>query len=386
MASCTHPVLDTDQGAPLPLVYRVVMHHGTASGQSSPLNHHQDPALLLWELTRACALACAHCRAAARTDRDESELSTAEACAVLDSVRRDFGPILVVLTGGDPLLRPDLEELAAHGTALGLRIALTPSATPLLTHDRLASVVRAGVRRLAISIDGPDARAHDGFRGVAGTFHRSIHALSTARDLGLETQVNSSIGPHNRHRLHDMAELVSFTGARLWSVFQIVPTGRAGREMVGTAGEHERTWRELAAIASTAPFGVKTTAGQPFYRVLAQLGAQPATPRRFVSAAINDGDGVVFIAHDGTVQPSGFLAENCGNVRERSLADIYRRHTLFTALRDRGRLGGKCGRCEHRLRCGGSRSRAWALTGDALAADPTCPYQPPAAVLEESCS
>lgn len=348
---------------------------------SLPADFSQAPMITIWEATRACDLACKHCRAEAVLGRDASELSTAEACALLDQVRADFGLILFVITGGDPLKRPDLEAIVAHGAGLGLSMGLTPSSTPLLTSEALRRLRAAGLSRLAISLDGAEAATHDTFRGVEGTFARSIPLLEEARRLGLSTQINSSIGRHNEDQLDDLAKLGGFLGISLWSVFLLVPTGRADAGMLLTAAEHEKAYRRLAGIAldPTTPFAIKTTAGQPFYRVLEQerkRRALPPAPRR--GLGVNDGNGFVFISHTGDICPSGFLPLVGGNIRNRRLAEVYRTDPTFVRLRQPATFDGKCGRCQYQVLCGGSRSRTHALTGDAFASDPTCVYQPPA--------
>jgi radical SAM protein with 4Fe4S-binding SPASM domain len=350
-----------------------------------PPDFSQAPVIVIWEATRACDLACKHCRAEAVPGRDTGELSTAEACGLLDQVRADFGPILFVITGGDPLKRPDLDEIIAHGAGLGLSMGLTPSATPLLTTERLRRLRAAGLSRLAISLDGADAVTHDAFRGVAGTFDRSIPLLEEARRLGMSTQINSSIGHHNEHQLPALAQLGALLGISLWSVFLLVPTGRADAGMVLTAVEHERIYRQLAGITldPTTPFEIKTTAGQPFYRVLEQERQRrrlPPIARR--GLGVNDGNGFVFISHTGDVCPSGFLPLACGNIRDQRLAEVYRSHPTFVRLRQPVTYVGKCGRCTFQDRCGGSRSRTYAMTGDAFGSDPTCVFQPPAAAVQ----
>jgi len=349
--------------------------------QAPDFNH--APMIAIWESTRACDLACKHCRAEAVPGRDAKELSTSEACDLLTQIREDFGKILFVLTGGDPLKRPDLETIVAHGAGLGLSMGLTPSATPLLTIEALHRLRGAGLSRLAISLDGADAPTHDAFRGVEGTFARSIPLLEEAHRLGLSTQINSSIGHHNEQQLAALAELGGYLGISLWSVFLIVPTGRADAGMVLTAAEHERTYRQLAAIAldPATTFAVKTTAGQPYYRVLDQERRRrdlPPVSRH--GAGVNDGNGFVFISHTGDIEPSGFLPLVCGNLRQHRVSDIYRSHPTFLRLRQPQHFSGKCGRCPYQRLCGGSRSRTHALTGDAFGSDPTCVYQPPAAV------
>ncbi len=344
----------------------------------------QAPVIAIWEVTRACALACRHCRAESLPARDPGELGTDEGRALLDAIRRDFGPILMVFTGGDPLERADLNDLIAHASRIGLHPALTPSATSLLTVDAIHRLRDVGLERLAISIDGADAATHDAFRGVPGTFERSITALETARAAGLSTQINSSLWRGNRDQLAGMAEMARWLGIALWSVFVMVPTGRAVRGMLLAAREHESLYQALAdLVAAGQPFQIKTTAGQPFYRVLHQRGLDgPAGTRPGMRAnrAVNDGNGngFVFVSHRGEIMPSGFLPMVCGDIRRDAIAEVYRTHPTFVALRDPSLLAGKCGRCEHNLRCGGSRSRAFGLTGDPLASDPTCVYVPEA--------
>jgi len=348
-----------------------------------PADFATAPMIVIWEATRSCDLACKHCRAEAQSEPVPGELTDHEARAMIDRVHSAFGTPLFVITGGDPLKRQGLAGLITHAAALGMEVGLTPSATPLLTPEAVDRLQAAGLRRLAISIDGADAATHDDFRGVPGTFHRSIGILEHARKRGLEIQINSSIGTHNRHQLHDLAALARFLGVSLWSVFVMVPTGRAaGADMVPTAVEHERTYRDLAAIALDPANNIviKTTAGQPYYRVLEQerlrRGIPPAVRR---GLGVNDGNGFLFVDHEGVICPSGFLPLPCGNVRTDDLATVYRTHPTFTSLREPERFAGKCGRCPFQRICGGSRSRTYAMTGDACGSDPTCVYTPPAA-------
>lgn len=343
------------------------------------LEHDYDraPFLVLWELTRACQLACTHCRACAIPHRDDRELGTDEGKRFLDDLRVEFGELLVVLTGGDPLERPDLEELVAHGTRLGHRMTLTPSATARLTAQRLDALAVAGIRRFALSLDGASSETHDRFRGVAGTFERTMVALGHLVSAGHEIQINSCVGPHNFSELDALHALVASLSPSLWSVFVLVATGRAEGSDTADAADHERVYRWLSGRADQSSFPVKTTAGQPYYRVRMQ-NARPARQGLRAPSPVNDGKGVLFVSHRGDVQPSGFLPLICGNVRERSVAAIYREHPLFRALRDPDQLEGKCRDCEYRTLCGGSRSRAWALTRDPLAEDPTCAYVPAA--------
>ena len=351
-----------------------------------------SPFLVIWETTQACDLACRHCRACAIPRRDPAELSTREGVDLLEQIR-SFGDPLMIFTGGDPLKRPDIDELLGRSVALGLRTTITPSATPLLTEAAVRRIAAAGVARMAVSIDDSHDAAHDRFRGVRGSFHRSLSALEWARDLGLETQVNTTVTAHNIQRLEEIAALVAETAAKLWSVFFLISTGRASQDDDLTAEQYEQVFAYLYRLSKSAPFDIKTTEAQHYRRFVAQQrkregGGPPALARGDMIArhgGINDGKGLVFISHTGEIYPSGFLPMSAGNVRRSSLVETYRNHSLFRELRDPAGFSGKCGVCEYRNLCGGSRSRAFALTGSHLASDPRCMYQPAAAAtLPES--
>ena len=227
-----------------------------------PFSYAQQPFIVIWEATRACDLACAHCRATAQPNADPAELNDDEVRTMMARIREAFGPVLFVVTGGDPLKRPGLLDLIAYGASIGLRMAITPSATPLLTRDAICSLQQAGIQRMALSLDGADAATHDSFRGVAGTWERTLSALSIAKDIGLDRQLNSSIGRHNRDQLEAIADIASWYEISLWAVFILVPTGRAQRDMLLSPLEHERIYRSLAhlAINPETSFDIKTTA------------------------------------------------------------------------------------------------------------------------------
>jgi radical SAM protein len=357
----------------------------------------QSPFVVIWETTQACDLACLHCRASAVPRRDPRELSTDEAKQLVDTIRR-FGRPLLVLTGGDPLKRPDAVEIVRYGVDAGLRVALTPSGTPLMTPEVLAALHDAGMSRLAVSLDGATAERHDGFRGVAGSFDWTIRMLETARSLGLSTQINTTISRHNLDDLERLIALMTRLDIALWSVFFIVAVGRARPADLTTAEEFEEVFDRLYDLSKSAPFDIKTTAAPHYRRVIMQrqrderrAGTREAPPVPLTAGVgfslpdgvgrakgVNDGDGFVFVSHRGDIYPSGFLPLKSGNVRTDDLVEVYRTHELFRALRDRDRLKGKCGACEFKSVCGGSRARAYAMTGDPLEADPLCAYVPPA--------
>jgi radical SAM protein len=347
------------------------------------LDFSESPMLVIWELTQACDLACRHCRASARPERHPAELSTGEAYAVLEQIR-ELGDPLVVITGGDPLKRPDLFNIIGRSVSLGLRTTVTPSATPLLTPAAVARFKDAGGARMALSLDGADRESHDGFRGVEGSFARTMAALRFAARIGLETQVNTTVARHNVARLGEIARLVEESRARLWSVFFLVVTGRARLEDDLTAEEYEEVFGFLYRTSLAAPFDIKTTEAPHYRRYYAQqrkrtgVGAQAAPSAIQRHAGVNDGKGLVFVSHTGEIYPSGFLELSAGNVRTHRIAGAYRHSSLFQVIRDADALEGKCGVCDFRNLCGGSRSRAYALTGNFMASDPRCVYQPAA--------
>jgi radical SAM protein len=359
---------------------------GRAGGEAVVKAFDAAPFVVVWEATRACALACVHCRADAIPHRDDDELSTTEAMRLIDRVRA-FGdpPPLFVLTGGDPLRRPDVVDLVRYGTAQGLSVALTPSATGAATRARLQALRDAGLARLALSLDGATAESHDAFRGVRGSHAHTRRIIDDARALGLPLQINTTVCRQTVGDLPALAEQVSASGAVLWALFFLIPVGRAQATDALDAAAIERVLEWAADLARTAPFGVKTTEAPHFHRVLAarrsserpaQRQSSPRDHVRRAGRAVTDGNGFLFVDHRGAICPSGFLSIPAGNVRHDDLVAVYRRHPLFVSLRDAARLGGRCGRCEHRDTCGGSRARAWAATGDPLAEDPGCAYEP----------
>jgi radical SAM protein len=366
------------------------------------------PFLVLFELTRACDLACRHCRAEAMPDPDPDELSTEEVCSVLDDLA-GLGPPrpIVVLSGGDPLRRADLEAVVRHGASSGLPMATSPAGTPRASPARLAALRQAGSSVVSFSLDGASPATHDGFRRVEGSFAQTLLACRAARAVGLRLQVNTTVSAETVGELPAICRLVAALGVNLWSVFFLVPSGRGRLLRALSAPETEDVLHflyeasHLVALKTTeapqyrrvllqrqaAPGGAPVGLG-PLYqdlhrRLEATRGAQvrqgvgaPAPPRRRSPLVVGDGRGVVFVSHRGDVTPSGFLPLVTGNVRQTPLSAIYAGSPLLRALRDTGRLRGRCGRCELAEICGGSRARAYASSGDPLGEDPSCAYDP----------
>ncbi len=342
-----------------------------------------SPMIVFYETTRACDLACKHCRADAQRQCDPNELSTANAKRTITELAKFPKPPLLVLTGGDPVKRADVFDLVAFARSIGLQVAMTPSATPLVTDDVIRRLKDAGLHRLAVSLDGADPATHDGFRQVAGSFQRTMEIIAQANKVGLPVQINTTVGRHNVDQLEAIAAMLAQLGVVLWSVFFIVPTGRATMEQRLDADEVEATFARLFRLMKLHPqMPVKTTEA-PHYRrfVLQELkrtGAVRAATAAPGMGGTNDGKGICFISHTGEIYPSGFLPICCGTAPFDSVVRVYQQSKLFQALRDGDNLKEKCGACEFKEICGGSRARSYAISGgDPFAAEPDCAYQPP---------
>lgn len=338
----------------------------------------------------ACALACLHCRAEAQPKRHPLELTTEECFRVMDNLATfDQKPILV-LSGGDPFMRPDIFELVEYGASVGLTMSVSPSATALVTRDRLQRLVDLGVSRISLSLDGANATRHDSFRGVEGSFMRTVEAMSTARNVGLAFQINTTVSKHSVRDLPAIEALVASSGAAVWDVFFLVPTGRAQVEDAISPDEHERVFHWLLEQSKSSPMQIKTTLAMHYRRVqvqeqLAKMGQDISSldsdevKKLYRGVPSNDGKGILFISHLGEIYPSGFLPVAAGNARRDSVVDIYRNSDLFKSLRNPAELKGKCGQCPFNVICGGCRARAYGVTGDPFAAEPFCIFQPEAA-------
>jgi radical SAM protein len=363
------------------------------------LDYDETPFLAIWEVTQACDLACKHCRASAQPLAHPDELTNAEGKALIDQIAAMRVPIFV-FTGGDPLKRQDVFELIRYASGKGLHVALTPSATPLLTREAIFQFKEAGLVRLGISLDGSTPEIHDSVRGLSGAWERTIQAISWANEAGIPIQVHSTLGRRNVQDLDSLCALFEKQPIVMWNVFFLVPVGRGQLDDLLSGEEFEQAFAKIYELSQRVNFQIKTTEAMHYRRFLLQHNLEersfghghPHAAREYEAGAptadaqtrtanwttrrVNDGKGFVFISHTGNVYPSGFLPIDAGNVRQTPLAEIYRNAPIFKALRDTGQLKGKCGVCEYKEICGGSRARAYAVTGDPLAPEPCCIYQP----------
>jgi radical SAM protein len=356
--------------------------------QTSDFQH--SPLMFYYEVTLACDLVCKHCRASAQENAHPDQLSGEQARLLIDQVASFPRKPMMVLTGGDPLKRPDLLDLIRHAVARGVPLALTPSATPLATRAAFQRVREAGIRRLGISLDGADAATHDSFRGWEGSFARTLQMLDDARSLQMAVQVNTSVTRRNVDQIDAMAELLAPWGIAMWSVFFLVPVGRGIDQERIAPEQYEEVFEKLWRHARRQPYAVKTTEAPHYRRFVLRRGGDPlagpggaddgATRRGHrAPLGVGDGKGIMFVSHTGEIYPAGFLPLQCGRFPDDSVVDVYQNHPTFVALRDPDRLKGKCGLCDFRHVCGGSRARAYAVTGDPLAAEPDCTYVSPQA-------
>jgi radical SAM protein len=356
------------------------------------------PFLVIWETTQACDLVCSHCRASAQPNRHPEELSTAEGERLLEDVA-GMGTPVFVLSGGDPVKRPDLCKLIRRGKELGLRMGTIPAATASLTEDLVKRLKDAGLDQMALSLDYPTAELHDSFRGVPGAYAKTMQAVEWAHAHQMPLQINTTLCRGSAPHLAEMADLVERLGIVFWEVFFLVPMGR-GELLEGLSAEQcEDLFEILYEVQKRSTFVVKITEGPHYRRYVAQREAEAAGTARdadgdatlpqllrrsegpghtvgLAPRGVNAGNGFAFVSHTGDVFPSGFLPFRGGNVRSQPLSEIYRDSELFRTLRNPEKLLGRCGRCEYKKFCGGSRSRAYAVTGSYLATDPWCAYEP----------
>lgn len=371
----------------------------------------KKPFMVIWEVTRACQLVCKHCRAEAQHHPSRLQLSHEEGINLLDQLASYDKPRpMVVFTGGDCFEREDLVELVRYGTERGLHVSISPSVTPLFTKERLIALREAGGKAMSVSLDGASAETHDAFRGFAGTFEKTVEATRIINEVGFRLQINTTLTKGNIHEAPQMLKNAIDLNAFMWYTFMLVPTGRGAHLQMLTPAEREDVmhWqhdvsdriaiktteapqyrriaiqRADAADAGVAPKELANPSqrGELYHwlcaetvRIMGDHAPNPRPPRP--PMAINSGSGFAFVDHEGYVYPSGFLPIKVGNIRQRSFDQLYRETKVMQDLRTPSRFGGKCGVCGFNAICGGSRSTAYAMTGDYLAADPNCVYIPP---------
>jgi AdoMet-dependent heme synthase len=364
--------------------------------EKEDIDYNENPFIVIWEVTRACQLKCVHCRADAQPVPDPRELTHEEGIKLIDDIYEMNNPMLV-FTGGDCMMREDLFELADYAIKKGMRVSITPSATPNVTKEKMEKAKQVGLSRWAFSLDGPTPEIHDRFRGTPGSFELTIEKIKYLNELNMPLQINTVISRYNYDHLEEMAKLVADLKAVMWYIFLLVPIGRGQLNDCITPVEHEKVFRWLYELSKTAPYDIKTTAAQHYRRVVLQQKmyehkiengeiryedtittdtASMIDGLKRAPKGVNDGNGFVFVSHIGDVMPSGLLPIVCGNVRETPLSKIYRESKVFKDLRQPDNYKGKCGVCEFRYICGGSRSRAYAVTGDYMESEPFCVYIP----------
>ncbi|MGE5443380.1 MAG: TIGR04053 family radical SAM/SPASM domain-containing protein [Ignavibacteriales bacterium] len=361
------------------------------SKEGQSIDFSLSPFIVIWEVTQACDLACIHCRAEARPWQNPGELTTEEGYHLIDEIKK-FGSPLLVFTGGDPVKRKDIYGLMGYSVGRGLRTTITPSATPLLTREAIQKFKESGVSRIAISLDGSCPEIHDSFRGVNGSFEWTMKVIGDCVQEKIPLQINTTVTKYNFEDLTNIAHLIKNFDIVLWSVFFLVPTGRGKKKDEISPEEYEAAFNIMYDLSKIMPYDIKSTEAPHYRRLFIQRSlfesrnAKQIIPDRpavkvpdaigRALGGINDGKGFVFISHTGEVFPSGFLPISGGNVKQKSIVDIYRNSPLFKELRDYTKLKGKCGVCEFRHICGGSRARAFALTGDYMESEPYCVYIP----------
>lgn len=335
-------------------------------------NDSQLLRVLAWETTRACTLACPHCRASAVDNRDAGELTTAEAITMLASAA-EIGPAIVILSGGEPLLRNDLEEIAQKAVEQGHRPVVSCNDGRLLTDERIKSLAAAGIKHFSFSMHSENEADHDHFVRVGGAYGEALQAFSRIREHGLSFQINTTVLPTNSRRLEQIKDWVIGLGASAWHLFFIVPMGRAaaaGSEVDLPQPEIDRVLRFVAAESDSWPIPVKVTCAPQYAQIRAAIGRDAGSRGRSCMA----GSGFVFVSWKGDVKPCGYFDLVVGNVREQPLSDIYRHSAELKDMRTPEKFSGICGQCRFNKVCGGCRARAYAVNGSFLASDPNCNY------------
>ncbi|MDA0525230.1 heme b synthase [Methanococcoides alaskense] len=343
----------------------------------------KPPRIIAWELTWGCNLACVHCRGSSTSEIPEGELSTSEAKHFVDEIVEMGDPILI-LTGGEPLVRKDVYEIARYATDKGLRVALATNGT-LLNDDVVKKLKDAGVQRVSISIDGSTAQTHDDFRGVPGAFESTMRGIEYLKAGGLGFQINTTITKRNVDEIPAILEIATKIGAEAHHIFLLVPTGR-GKELENEEippAEYERVLNWFYDQQKHVKIQLKATCAPHYFRIMRQRAKREGTEvtvkthgYEAMTRGCLGGISFCFVSSTGDVQPCGYLPVVAGNVKENSFKEIWEDSVLFNDLRDYDKLGGKCGRCSYKSVCGGCRARAYAATGDYMAEEPYCIYNP----------
>jgi heme b synthase len=342
-----------------------------------------EPRLVAWEVTRQCNLSCLHCRASAESGPYPDELNTAEGTLLLEQIR-EVGQPVVILTGGEPLIRPDIYELALYGHNLGLRMVMAVNGT-LLDKEKARKLKESGIQRISISLDGASAESHDVFRQVRGAYNGILKGVEAAKSVDLEYQINTTVTRHNLHELERIQEKVIELGAAAHHIFMLVPTGR-GRALIDqtiSAVEYEKTLGWLVNRKDEIPLSIKATCAPHYYRILRETARREEKAISFKTHGLDavtrgclGGVGFSFVSHRGQVQPCGYLEVDSGNIRKQPFLEIWQSSPVFLSLRDQSQYVGKCGHCEYFRFCGGCRARAFEVTGNYLEEEPLCTYEP----------
>lgn len=342
------------------------------------------PKLIAWEVTRSCNLDCIHCRAAARFGPYPNELKTEECIAFLDDVAKAFPSFIIILTGGEPMMRDDIWEIAAHGTKLGLRMVMAPCGF-LVTEETAKKMKEVGIQRVSYSIDGLNAESHDNFRRVKGAFDSVMKAIENSKKVGLEFQVNTTITKHNLHELPQILDMVIKLGAKAHHPFLLVPTGRGAelKHLEIPPEEYEKTLTWFYNMRDKVPIQFKPTCAPHYYRIFRQherekgITVKPETHGLdAMTKGCMGGQSFAFVSHTGKVQICGFLDVECGDIRKEPFSKIWDTSKVFKEMRAWDDYEGRCGYCEFRKVCGGCRARAFAFTGNYMEEEPFCTYQP----------
>ncbi|MFH1491649.1 MAG: heme b synthase [Pseudomonadota bacterium] len=338
---------------------------------------------MAWEVTRSCNLSCVHCRASAEKGPYPGELDKAKCLSILDNIALTGTPI-VILTGGEPLLREDIFDLAQHGTGLGLRMVMATNGT-LLTPEVAERMASSGIKRVSISLDGSNAENHDRFRKAPGAFEGALKGIAHLKEADIDFQINTTVTRHNVEQIQDILNLAIDQGAVAHHIFLLVPTGRA-RDMIDQeidAGAYEELLQWFYKKGRDAPIHLKATCAPHYYRILRQEARKKGEKVDFETYGLDavtrgclGGTAFCFISYEGIVQPCGYLELNCGDLKDASFGSVWKDSEIFKKLRDSSSYKGKCGRCEYLKVCGGCRARAFEATGDFMEEEPLCMYQP----------